>query len=144
MKAITLHQPWASLVVIGAKRYETRPWQTRHRGPLLIHAAAGSPRYAERVMDEDIAVRLVMQKWDLDRDDMIRGAILGQVEVVTMVATDELNSFISGSEVAVGDWTSGRWAWELSNPQQFEKPVPAKGAQSLWGFHGALPQAHDA
>lgn len=41
MKVITLTQPWATLVAIGAKRIETRSWATRYRGPLAIHAAAG-------------------------------------------------------------------------------------------------------
>ncbi len=39
MKCISLHQPWASLVVLGAKKFETRSWPTSYRGPLLIHAA---------------------------------------------------------------------------------------------------------
>ena len=38
---ITLTQPWATLVAIGAKKIETRSWATKYRGPLLIHAAAG-------------------------------------------------------------------------------------------------------
>lgn len=41
MKVLTLTQPWATLVAIGAKRVETRSWETLYRGPLLIHAAAG-------------------------------------------------------------------------------------------------------
>lgn len=41
MKVLTLSQPWATLVAIGAKKIETRSWNTRYRGPLLIHAAAG-------------------------------------------------------------------------------------------------------
>lgn len=39
MKAITLTQPWATLVAIGAKCIETRGWSTPHRGQLAIHAA---------------------------------------------------------------------------------------------------------
>jgi hypothetical protein len=39
VKALSLWQPWASLIAVGAKRFETRSWQTSHRGPLLIHAA---------------------------------------------------------------------------------------------------------
>lgn len=38
MKALTLHQPWASLIAVGAKRIETRSWSTKYRGPLAIHA----------------------------------------------------------------------------------------------------------
>lgn len=43
MKAITLHQPWASLVALGQKSIETRSWATKHRGPIAIHAAAHVP-----------------------------------------------------------------------------------------------------
>ena len=39
MRAISLHQPWATLVAIGAKKIETRHWATDYRGELLIHAA---------------------------------------------------------------------------------------------------------
>lgn len=40
MRAITLWQPWASLIAIGAKTIETRSWSTAYRGPLAIHAGA--------------------------------------------------------------------------------------------------------
>jgi hypothetical protein len=39
MKAITVKEPWASLIASGAKLVENRSWRTRHRGPLAIHAA---------------------------------------------------------------------------------------------------------
>lgn len=39
MKALSLWQPWATLIAIGAKQYETRGWSTPYRGPLIIHAA---------------------------------------------------------------------------------------------------------
>ncbi|KQO04623.1 hypothetical protein ASF12_13925 [Paenibacillus sp. Leaf72] len=40
MKAITIIQPWATLIAIGAKQYETRGWSTKHRGALAIHAGS--------------------------------------------------------------------------------------------------------
>ena len=43
MKALTLTQPWATLVAIGAKRIETRSFRVSYRGPLAIHAAKGFP-----------------------------------------------------------------------------------------------------
>jgi hypothetical protein len=39
LKAISMWQPWGSLWLSPAKRHETRHWQTRHRGRLLVHAA---------------------------------------------------------------------------------------------------------
>ncbi len=43
MKALTLWQPWASLVALGVKTIETRSWSTKYRGPLAIHAGAKKP-----------------------------------------------------------------------------------------------------
>lgn len=42
MKALTLHQPWASLIAAGVKTIETRSWSTRYRGPLAVHAGKRS------------------------------------------------------------------------------------------------------
>ncbi len=41
MRTLTLTQPWATLVALGAKTIETRSWQTSYRGPLAIHAGQG-------------------------------------------------------------------------------------------------------
>ncbi len=41
MKTLSLLQPWATLVITGAKKLETRAWSTAYRGPLLIHASKG-------------------------------------------------------------------------------------------------------
>lgn len=48
MRCITLTQPWATLVAVGAKRIETRNWSTAHRGPLAIHAAISYGRGGKR------------------------------------------------------------------------------------------------
>jgi hypothetical protein len=37
-KFLTIRQPWASLIAVGAKTIETRPFSTKYRGPLAIHA----------------------------------------------------------------------------------------------------------
>lgn len=43
MKFLTIRQPWASLIAVGAKQIETRPFSTKYRGPLAIHAAKAKP-----------------------------------------------------------------------------------------------------
>ncbi|MBV9748334.1 MAG: ASCH domain-containing protein, partial [Acetobacteraceae bacterium] len=48
IKALTLWQPWASLLVWGDKRLETRSWRTQERGLVLIHAGA-APRQGRRL-----------------------------------------------------------------------------------------------
>ena len=53
MKAITLTQPWATLVASGEKQVETRSWKTSYRGPLAIHAAKGFPEWARELCETD-------------------------------------------------------------------------------------------
>ena len=43
MKALTIMQPWASLIACGAKTIETRSWPTKYRGPIAIHAGMKDP-----------------------------------------------------------------------------------------------------
>lgn len=43
MKFLTIRQPWASLIAVGAKTIETRGWSTKYRGPLAIHAGKAKP-----------------------------------------------------------------------------------------------------
>ena len=52
MKALTIWQPWASLLVSGQKKYETRSWATDYRGPIAIHAAM---RPVRRTIDALVA-----------------------------------------------------------------------------------------
>ena len=40
IKLISLWEPWATLMAIGAKRIETRSWRTPYRGWLAIQAGA--------------------------------------------------------------------------------------------------------
>lgn len=43
MKFLTIRQPWAQLIAVGAKHIETRPFSTKYRGPLAIHAGKAWP-----------------------------------------------------------------------------------------------------
>jgi hypothetical protein len=84
MKALTLTQPWASLVAIGAKRIETRSWSTSYRGPLAIHAAKGFPNDARRLcMQEPFRYALFA---DLPSDGPFRDKVndlpLGEIVAV--------------------------------------------------------------
>ena len=46
MKAITIKQPFASLIAAGLKEYEFRTWKTKYRGEILIHAGKGVDKKA--------------------------------------------------------------------------------------------------
>ena len=66
MKALTLWQPWASLIAVGAKTIETRSWSTKYRGPLAIHAAKRRP---DTEMGEEGPVGEIWQETSGDQYD---------------------------------------------------------------------------
>lgn len=116
MKAITLHQPWASLVGLGIKTIETRSWCTKYRGPLAIHAAKRQPDQALRVGDfvtgweyrppsHPILWHIAPgQRWpwnedrselDLPRTDLPLGAVVAIAQLVDVIEiSDGLTDFI--------------------------------------------------
>jgi hypothetical protein len=138
MKTISLLQPWAALVVIGAKQFETRSWSTPYRGPLLIHASQKLPTNFQKFKfkhDE------FFRDYITDMEQLNYGAIIGKVELVNVYHTEGFthslirhDKKLSAKETAFGDYSAGRYAWELKDPVQFLNPIPYKGALSLWEF----------
>ncbi len=129
MKALSLTQPWAQLVVMGEKHVETRSWNTKLRGRIAIHASKKFPRPAR---DLSITDPLYILALGLDGvDGMPLGAIIGTVEITDVCRTDDAQG-ISAKEAAFGDYGSGRWAWSLANEVQFFDPIPCRGALGFW------------
>ena len=130
MKALTLTQPWASLVACGAKRVETRSWCPRRPdeiGPLAIHAAAAMPAAAVDVWEH---FRLVHPL----PEPLPRGAVVCVVRVLACVETALLRDRLSGAERELGDYADGRWAWRLERIYVPDAPVAARGALGLWDW----------
>ncbi|WP_331281011.1 ASCH domain-containing protein [Brevibacillus thermoruber] len=78
MKAITIHQPWATLIALGEKRFETRSWATKYRGPLAIHAG----KKVDRDACEAEPIRSVLAKHGYTADNLPTGVILAVGEMV--------------------------------------------------------------
>ena len=123
MKAITLTQPWATLIAIGAKRIETRSWRTNYRGPLAIHASKALPAYQFRSVLEAHGFHGFY--------DLPFGNIVATCELIDCVQITPDN-VPPAPEFYYGDYTAGRWAWHLSNVIALAKPIPAKGSLGLW------------
>lgn len=125
MKAITMWQPWASLMAAGHKQYETRSWDTKYRGPLAIHAAKNTRHLGEARWHE------LYGKFDWDNLPYGVVVAIAQLESVEFMNTDFI-ARISDQEYALGEWKVGRWAWYLKDVTPLPKPVPARGFQGLW------------
>ncbi len=145
MKAITIHQPWATLIEIGVKRFETRGWITKYRGQIAIHAA----KKVDREACEREPIKSILAKHGYTADNLVTGAVVATTELreCFLVKRDVLGGVVmlesergkthfntSSNQFHFGDFTDGRYAWELANIKQLPQPVPAKGQQGLWNW----------
>jgi len=146
VKAISLTQPWASLVTIGAKRIETRSWWTSYRGPLAIHAAMRYPADAQDFTYSEIARKCLSPHFLMHSDiplhkKLPRGFVIATCQLKACVRTEELilnavyGADMTEQEKAFGDYSPGRWGWLLADVVRLPEPVRAKGALSLWEWN---------
>ncbi|MGG4452378.1 ASCH domain-containing protein [Brevibacillus porteri] len=150
MKAITIHQPWATLIALGEKKFETRSWATKHRGPIAIHAA--------KKVDKEICLeepfRSVLARHGYTADNLPTGAVVAIAQLagsymiyntvdngvhIVRCPNNEYEftkvEFIWRPESVFGYFAEGRFAWEMVDVKQID-PVPAKGQQGLWNWEG--------
>lgn len=134
--ALTLTQPWATLVAHGHKKVETRSWPTAYRGPLVIHAAKSLPPSVRSAVNTEPLRSLLARLGILHQlDDLPRGCGLATCELVDCVPTEAWitgNLRLTDAERAFGDYTPGRYAWLFDHVTPFPEPVPAQGALGLW------------
>jgi hypothetical protein len=147
MKVLSVRQPWAELLVIGAKEYETRTRLTNYRGQLLIHATKRFDFSDLELCYQDRH----FNKYVPDPTKLITGAIIGMVDLVDCHKVESIYDQLSPQERAFGNYRDGRFAWEVFNPIKFELPfLNIPGQLGLWeielpGFEpweiGELPTA---
>ncbi len=167
MKAISLTQPWATLVAIGAKRIETRSWGTNYRGPLAIHASKGFPRLAQELCVQapfgsalskagytHMFDKQSRELWP-DLKPLPLGAIVATCELLDCIVIStkrEVHGYIISMgynvvippdvpELCFGDYAPGRLAWILANVKPLPEPIPAKGALGMWEWQQPDPAA---
>ncbi len=128
MKAISLWQPWATLMAIGAKKIETRSWATRYRGPLIIHAAKRWTLEQRGIAGSAVFVSALEQHGYRDHNAFPLGAALAVVDLVDCVQHVET----SAEERLLGDFLPGRWFWITENVRPFDSPIPMTGARRLF------------
>jgi hypothetical protein len=145
---ISLLQPWASLVVMGAKKIETRSWNTPYRGELYIHASLGK-KFNGFSCREICYTEHFKQTigGGLGYDKLPFGAIIGKVDMINTIEMTEIPQSVNSSihsdgiwwtlsphEKAFGDFSWGRYAWLLHNPVRFDDVIQAKGKQGFWNY----------
>src|SRR3954466_13347819 len=131
MKCLTLMQPWATLIAVGAKRVETRSWATAYRGPLAIHASVRLPAAARALFAREPFAPAFRQAGILRAEDFPLGKVLAVCRLVECQRIT-VENWPAEPEASFGDYTPGRWAWLLDDVELLEEPVPARGKLGLW------------
>ena len=125
MKALSIHQPFASLIATGEKWVENRAWSTSYRGPLAIHASKGS-RYLEREELKQYPTGVIVAVARLD-----------DCRSIEWLENEARNREIGTAGMLVDHvldhpHTEGPWCWILSNVVALDQPIPYRGAQGLF------------
>lgn len=149
MKALSIQQPFATLLASGEKRYETRSWRTNMRGEVAIHASKGfgddMRMLARRSGFADLLERhgFYGDKYPAaGLDGLPLGAIIG---VATIVGCHRTEDVVSGfgeystddekatalMQLRLGDFRPYRFAFEIAEPVMFD-PIPCAGQLNFW------------
>jgi hypothetical protein len=125
MKAITIKQPYAQVIVQGIKDVENRTWKTNFRGRVLIHAGKTIIPLEEfkkeyyKTRSKKLCETLISVN-----ENNLTSAIVGSVEIVDCVRNSE------------SVWAmENHWHWILKNPVMFREPIRnVKGKLSFWEY----------
>jgi hypothetical protein len=134
MRAVSLLQPWATLIALGYKQYETRSWSTKYRGPLAIHASAGKSAAVRELCATDPIISAILKKHGLTYDALPRGVVLGITTIDEVWEVEKLLRIrrLNDTELACGDYSPNRYIWELGNFRKPDELPKCKGMLSLW------------
>ena len=124
MKALTIKEPWATLIIDGYKKYEFRSWKTNYRGKILIHAGMSE--------EKDMLKKFKDYNLNCSKGMIIGEALLTDCILVTKEFEEEL--------LKIDKTVYGReshemtYAWKLENVIKYDKPIPIKGKLGLWNY----------
>ena len=152
MKALTIWQPWCSLIVAGAKPYEFRGWAAPasiQGQRIALHAGA---RKTKRDEIADLFMRLskgdawttglradlalpLLERWLAQPDLLPLSSIIGTAVLGKPVSAfdiaGEFGATLNDSDRA----EHSNFAWPMIQPLAVAPVIPAKGAQGFWNWH---------
>lgn len=137
--ALTVYQPWAGLLALNLKRYETRSWATPYRGLIAIHAGKSKQSLQWLVSDrrdhsaQVIRALLYAEKetWQVAHE---LGAVIAVAQLRAIYKTEAMRDRIHDQERLLGNYADKRFGWEIGAPVLLPEPIQAQGAQGLWNW----------
>lgn len=142
MKALTLLQPWASLMAMGEKQWETRSWRCSYRGEMAITASA-------KMKTEDAMLVLHEEPFKsaihCDPTLLPLGCVVAVGTLETIITSENwIERFEDKAcgtydrEIPFGNYDIRRFAWHFINMVKLPEPVPCRGLQMVWNLPGSV------
>jgi len=129
MKALSIKQPWASLIVLGYKDIENRTWPlpSYMKGQRIYIHASSTPDRISNVDLLRLREILSVETWVSVREMLYDkrgrkrpwplGSIVGEVTIVDCITHSDNDR----------DWFTGPYGFILADPESYEKPIPYRG-----------------
>ena len=138
MKALTLYQPWATLVALGLKKIETRSWATKYRGALAIHSSGRFRGRDKLLLYTNRHFRDIFYLLKLGPEDLPLGQVIATcgLDKCERINPGPRPIWLSDMEMHFGNYEFGRYMFFLGDIKKLEVPVPAKGMLGLWDWEG--------
>lgn len=154
MKALSIKQPWASLIAHGIKDIENRTWKTNFRGRIYIHASAKRAGITIPLLTTEQCNCIKDNNWS-DSKEEVTSAIIGEVDIIDCVINHESIWAEKTPDCVLGGCSKcetngfcpetgnhlqseiGKpiYNWVLANPVLYDKPIlEVKGKLSFWEF----------
>ena len=139
--AISLWQPWASLMWVGAKKIETRSWKPPRTGIFLaIHAAKRWQRDEQLLLGQRRIFNALEPYYRTSApvvDWLPRGCFGAIVYLERWFDTNYEAPAESEDEYWFGDYSRNRFGWVCPRVWRFPEPLPAIGRQGFWRVDAA-------
>ncbi|XP_028416961.1 activating signal cointegrator 1-like [Dendronephthya gigantea] len=133
-KCLSMHQPWASLLVCGIKKAEGRSWYTTHRGRLWIAATAKQPNQ-EEIKQMEAFYKALGEKSRFP-EFYPSACLLGCIDVVECLTQQEYNE-----QFPDGEESSSAFVFIPENPRELVVKFPVKGQHKIWKLDKHIHQA---
>ncbi len=130
MKVLSIKEPFASLVLLGIKKIETRSWKTKYRGEIYIHASLTRSAIKDKKREERL-FSLLPNNYNFKYGKIICKAYLKDCIYMDEKFIDNIKK--DKTEYLCGHYKIGRYAWVLDDVK-LVKEVPAKGRLGIWNF----------
>lgn len=137
-QCLSMHQPWASLLVYGFKRAEGRAWKHAHRGRLWIHAAAKPPETEQVDMLEGTYRSLyesqgvAIPRMPSESGGYPTSALLGCIDVEACFPQDEYRAVLASNPSMPAEDNDAEFIFWCLRPRRLIVPLKMGGDHKIW------------